>query len=70
MSRVTAGKLERGDPRQSLGQILRYLDAIAPGTNLLDLLQGIDPSLIALNSAEAIRRVRAMTPVQLKAFDF
>jgi transcriptional regulator with XRE-family HTH domain len=70
MSRVTAGRVERGDPRQSLGQILRYLDAIAPGTDLLSLLQETDPSLVALESAEATRRVRVMTPRQLDELDF
>lgn len=70
MSRVTAGRVERGDPRQSLGQILRYLDAVAPGTGLLGLLQEADPSLIALQSAEATRRVRVMTPRQLDELDF
>ncbi|RYX94062.1 MAG: XRE family transcriptional regulator [Comamonadaceae bacterium] len=70
MSRVTAGKVERGDPRQSLGQILRYLDAIAPGTDLLSLLQRTDPSLVALENSEATRRVRVMTPKQLNDLDF
>ena len=70
MSRVTAGRVERGDPRQSLGQILRYLDAIAPGTDLLSLLQGKDPSLIALEANEATKRVRVMTPVQMTELDF
>ena len=64
MSRVTAGRVERGNPRQSLGQILRYLDAIAPGTDLISLLQGNDPSLMTLQNAEATRRVRVMKPVQ------
>ncbi len=70
MSRVTAGRVERGDPRQSLGQVLRYLDAIAPGATLLSLLQESDPSLVALQSAEATRRVRVMTPRQLGELDF
>ena len=70
MSRVTAGRVERGDPRQSLGQILRYLDAIAPGTDLLGLLQGSDPALVALQSAEAKRLVRVMTPRQMTELDF
>lgn len=70
MSRVTAGKLERGDPRQTIGQLLRYLDAVAPGADLLSLLQGDDPSLIALQNAEATRRVRVMTPRQLEDLDF
>lgn len=70
MSRVTAGRLERGDPKQSISQLLRYLDAIAPGTDLLSLLQGSDPSLVALQSAEETRRVRVMTPRQLEDLDF
>lgn len=70
MSRVTAGKVERGNPRQSLGQILRYLDAIAPGGDLLSLLQETDPALLALKNSEATRRVRVMTPAQLKELDF
>ena len=61
---------ERGDPRQSIGQVLRYLDAIAPGATLLSLLQESDPSLVALQSAEATRRVRVMTPRQLGELDF
>jgi transcriptional regulator with XRE-family HTH domain len=70
MSRVTAGKVERGNPSQSIGQILRYLDAIAPGTDLLNLLQCTDPSLVALEKSEATRRVRVMTPRQLGDLDF
>lgn len=70
LSRVTAGRLERGEPAQSIGQLLRYLEAIAPGTSLLALLQESDPSLIALRSAEATQRVRALTPRQLKELDF
>jgi len=70
MSRVTAGRLERGDPRQSIGQVLRYLEAIAPGSDLLSLLQQTDPSLVALRNAEATRRVRVMTPRQMEDLDF
>ena len=43
---------------------------IAPGTDLLSLLQGTDPSLLALENAEATRRVRVMTPRQLDELDF
>jgi len=67
---VTAGKVERGNPSQSIGQILRYLDAIAPAPDLLNLLQCTDPSLEALKNAEATRRVRVMTPKQLSELDF
>ena len=49
----------------------QYLSvAIAPGTDLLALLQGTDPSLLALEKAEATRRVRVMTPRQLDELDF
>lgn len=37
LSRNTVYRLEKGDPGVALGrQILRYLDAIAPGLTLLD----------------------------------
>ena len=43
LSRNTAYRLEHGDPGLAVGQILRYLDAIAPGCSLLDLLLEVDP---------------------------
>lgn len=35
LSRNTVYRLERGDPGLAIGQVLRYLDAIAPGSTLL-----------------------------------
>ena len=40
-------RIERGDPGLAVGQVLRYLDAIAPGSTLLDLLSESDPPLAA-----------------------
>ena len=34
LSRNTAYRIERGDPGLAIGQVLRYLDAIAPGSTL------------------------------------
>ena len=45
LSRNTAYRLEKGDPGIAVGQILRYLDAIAPGKTLVELLTETDPAL-------------------------
>lgn len=70
LARSTAGLIEKGDPSRTLGQVLRYLDAIAPGLPLLALLQEGDPSLGALAQAEATQRVRLMSPAELNKLDF
>lgn len=70
MSRPTLIRIEAGDPRQTLDQILRYLHAVAPGMSLLELLQETDPSLRALAQAEATRRVRTLSESELKSLDF
>lgn len=70
VSRPTATRIEAGDPGRSLGQVLRYVDAIAPGTSLLDLLLENDPSLKALREKETVRRVRLPSEVQMKKLDF
>ena len=44
ISRNSAYRMERGDPGLAIGQILRYLEAIAPGGTLLELLSQTDPS--------------------------
>ncbi|MBV8649524.1 helix-turn-helix transcriptional regulator, partial [Paludibacterium sp.] len=58
LSRNTAYRLEHGDPGLAFGQVLRYLDAIAPGCTLADLLAETDPALAALKQREQARRVR------------
>ncbi len=70
MSRPTARKIEQGDPGRTLGQVLRYLKAIAPGMTLLQLLEGQDPSLRALEASEKRQRVRELSPRERERLDF
>ncbi|MBI3145167.1 MAG: helix-turn-helix domain-containing protein [Pseudogulbenkiania sp.] len=70
LSRNTAYRLEKGDPGLAFGQILRYLDAIAPGQTLLDLLSENDPTLVALGMRERKKRVRDLSAQELKELDF
>lgn len=70
MSRPTARKIEHGDPGRTLGQLLRYLKAIAPGMTLLQLLEGQDPSLLALAASEKRQRVRELSPRERERLDF
>jgi DNA replicative helicase MCM subunit Mcm2 (Cdc46/Mcm family) len=70
MSRNTAYRLERGDPGIALGQVLRYVDAIAPGVSLVDVLGQRDPALKALEAREKTTRVRAMTGQEARELDF
>ena len=69
LSRATAVRIEAGDPGRTLGQILRYLEAVAPGTSLQQLIDASDPALLALEQAEQTQRVR-LSPAQHKALDF
>lgn len=70
LSRSTAALLEKGDPGRTVAQILRYLEAIAPGVSLLALLHESDPSLKALAQAEATQRVRTLSAQELTKLDF
>ncbi|MEI6483857.1 MAG: helix-turn-helix domain-containing protein [Betaproteobacteria bacterium] len=70
LSRNTAYRLEKGDPGIALGQVLRYLAAISPGSSLLDLLAETDPALLALSAREKTRRVRDLTAAELEELDF
>jgi len=70
VSRNTAYRLEKGDPGIAVGQILRYLDAIAPGKSLRDLLEGNDPSIAALEVKEKRRRARDLSKGELDELDF
>jgi transcriptional regulator with XRE-family HTH domain len=70
ISRPVAGQIEAGDPGRSVGQLLRYLAAIAPGVTLQELLAATDPSLRALELNEQTRRVRRLSEVELKKLDF
>jgi transcriptional regulator with XRE-family HTH domain len=56
VSRSTIYRIEKGDPGVALGQLLRYLKAIAPGSTLQDLLSAADPTL--QSPADKRHRVR------------
>jgi hypothetical protein len=70
LSRNTVYRLEKGEPGLALGQILRYVDAIAPGSTLLDLLAETDPALLTLEAREKTQRVRDMTAAELDELQF
>lgn len=70
VSRNTAYRIEHGDPGLAVGQVLRYLDAIAPGSTLLDLLSETDPALRSLSTREQTRRVRDLSSDELKELNF
>ena len=70
LSRSTASLVEKGDTGRTLAQVLRYLDAVAPGLTLLALLQEEDPSLRALQAREATQRARPLGQAELKDLDF
>jgi transcriptional regulator with XRE-family HTH domain len=70
LSRNTAYRLEKGDPGLALGQVLRYLAAISPGSTLMDLLSETDPALVALDAREKTKRVRDLTAAERAELDF
>jgi transcriptional regulator with XRE-family HTH domain len=70
ISRNTAYRMEKGDPGLAMGQVLRYLEAIAPGKTLQNLLNEDDPALVALSVRERKQRVRSLSKFELDALDF
>jgi hypothetical protein len=64
------GAVRQGDPGIAVGQILRYLDAIAPGKTLLEFLTETDPALAALGAKEKRRRARQLSQRELHEIDF
>lgn len=70
LARSTAALIEKGDLSRTQAQILRYLEAIAPGLTLLDLLQETDPSLKALSAKELTQRVRPLSKSELDKLNF
>ena len=61
LSRNTAYRIEKGDPGVAFGQLLRYLDAIAPGLTFTNLLSEEDPSVKAQSLRERQRRVKKLS---------
>ncbi|SDG19438.1 Helix-turn-helix domain-containing protein [Paraburkholderia phenazinium] len=70
VSRNTAYRIEKGDPGVAFGQLLRYLDAIAPGMTLASLLSEEDPSVKAQSLRERQRRVNKPSSKDLDELDF
>jgi len=70
LSRNTAYRLEKGDPGLAIGQVLRYLEAISPGSTLMDLLSETEPALLALAAREKTQRVRDLSAAELKELEF
>lgn len=70
LARSTAALIEKGDLGRTQAQILRYLEAIAPGLSLLNLLQETDPALNALSANERTQRVRPLSKTELSKLDF
>ena len=70
ISRNTAYRLEKGDPGLAVGQVLRYLNAISPGSTLTDLLTQADPALVALEARERSQRVRDLPAAELTELQF
>ena len=70
LSRNTAYRIEKGDAGLAIGQILRYLDAIAPGTTFTSLLLEADPALTALQARESTKRVRDLSASELEDLNF
>ncbi|RKF43878.1 helix-turn-helix domain-containing protein [Paraburkholderia fungorum] len=70
LSRNTVYRLEHGDPGLAIGQVLRYLDAIAPGTSLEMLYSEKDPALAVLAARERKSRVRDMNASERDELNF
>ncbi|ATQ78781.1 hypothetical protein CR152_08565 [Massilia violaceinigra] len=70
LSRNTAYRIEKGDPGLAIGQVLRYLEAIAPGTTLTSLLLESDPALVSLQARESTKRVRDLSAAELDGLNF
>lgn len=70
LARSTASRIEGGDPSVAIGQIIRYVDAIAPGKSLDQLYRDDDPAEAMLRNAERRIRARGMTEARKKDLDF
>lgn len=68
MSRSTAVLIEKGDPGRTLAQVMRYIQAIAPGMSLTALLSAPVESLRA--PIKPVQRVRKLSKAELAALNF
>lgn len=70
ISRATASLIENGSAAVSIGQVVRYLDAIAPGKTLAALLTLDDPAVLAMERENLPKRARALSAAELKELEF
>lgn len=70
ISRATASLIENGSAAVSIGQVIRYLDAIAPGKTLVSLLTVDDPLVLAMAQESLPKRARTLSPAELKELEF
>ena len=70
ISRETASRIENGDAAVAIGQVVRYLDVIAPGATLGRLYETRDAALAMLEKSEKRQRARTLSPQALKHYEF
>jgi transcriptional regulator with XRE-family HTH domain len=70
IARSTAALIEKGSPSVAFGQVIRYLDAIAPRKALASLLIEDDGAVKALTFKERTERARGLSKSELAALDF
>jgi transcriptional regulator with XRE-family HTH domain len=70
LSRSTISNIERGSPSVAVGQIFRYLDSLAPGKTLVQLLTEIDSAVVALDAARERSRARSLTKKESDRLSF
>ena len=70
ISRATASLIENGSASVSIGQVVRYLDAIAPGKTLVSLLTVDDPVVLSMENESLPKRARTLSKAELKELDF
>ncbi len=70
ISRETASRIENGNAAIAIGQIVRYLDVIAPGVDLSRLYDTNDHALTILEKTEKRQRARHHHPKGLAKYDF
>jgi transcriptional regulator with XRE-family HTH domain len=70
ISRATASLIENGSASVSIGQVVRYLDAIAPGKTLVSLLTVDDPVVLSMEHESLPKRARTLSQAELKELDF
>lgn len=70
ISRDTASRIENGDASVSIGQVVRYLNVIAPGVDLGRLYETQDTALSMMESTEKRQRSRKLSPTAQNKYDF